>query len=149
MQRHTRRDYRLVEMQMGPMIDIVFLLLVFFMVTAKPVKQESDVSMALPGIAELDQPLDIPDETRILIQPTGQVVLNELPLDSPDDRDMPALLKTLLRFRQSAEANKVKPLVTVDADNAAAHQRVVDVLNTCARAGITGVTFATDSSESE
>ncbi|MFV1995143.1 MAG: biopolymer transporter ExbD, partial [Verrucomicrobiales bacterium] len=33
-------------MQMGPMIDMVFLLLVFFMVTAKSIKQESDISLA-------------------------------------------------------------------------------------------------------
>ena len=38
-----------VEMQMGPMIDMVFLLLVFFIVTAKPIPQESDISLALPG----------------------------------------------------------------------------------------------------
>ena len=36
-------------MQMGPMIDMVFLLLVFFMVTAKPIKQESHMSLGLPG----------------------------------------------------------------------------------------------------
>ena len=34
-----RKDTQAVEMQMGPMIDMVFLLLVFFMVSAKPIKQ--------------------------------------------------------------------------------------------------------------
>ena len=33
-----RKDTQTVEMQMGPMIDMVFLLLVFFMVSAKPIK---------------------------------------------------------------------------------------------------------------
>ena len=36
-------------MQMGPMIDMVFLLLVFFMVSAKPITPESDIPIGLPG----------------------------------------------------------------------------------------------------
>ncbi|MFM8365714.1 MAG: ExbD/TolR family protein, partial [Verrucomicrobiota bacterium] len=40
-----KKDVAAVEMQMGPMIDMVFLLLFFFMVSAKPIKQESDVNI--------------------------------------------------------------------------------------------------------
>ena len=56
-----RRDQQLVEMQMGPMIDMVFLLLVFFMVTAKPIKQESDISLGLPGTVSAEESVDLPD----------------------------------------------------------------------------------------
>ena len=38
--RRRQRRMDLVEMQMGPMIDMTFLLLVFFMVTAKPTQPE-------------------------------------------------------------------------------------------------------------
>ncbi len=101
-----RRDLQTVEMQMGPMIDMVFLLLVFFMVTAKPIKQESDIDIGLPGTVEQDQSVDIPDEARITIQPSGQVILNDQPLDTPTSSQMPELLTTLLRFKESADANK-------------------------------------------
>lgn len=143
-----RKDIQTVEMQMGPMIDMVFLLLVFFMVTAKPIKQESDINLGLPGTVPQDEAVEIPDEQRITIEPNGQVILNEMPMDTPASSQLPMLLSTLVRFKESAEANKSEALITIDADDEASHQRIVDVLNACAKAGISGVTFA-DSSEEE
>jgi biopolymer transport protein ExbD len=143
-----RKDVQTVEMQMGPMIDMVFLLLVFFMVSAKPIKQESDINIGLPGTVAQEEALDIPDEQRIQIQPNGQVVLNDQPMDSPASAEMPALLSTLKRFKESADSNKTEALITIDADDAANHERIVQVLNACAQAKITGVTFA-DAGEEE
>ena len=147
--RLRRKDTQTVEMQMGPMIDMVFLLLVFFMVSAKPIKQESDINIGLPGTVAQEEVVDIPDEQRIQIQAGGQVVLNEQPMDGPDSPDMPKLFATLKRFKESAAANKSEALITIDADDAANHQRIVAVLNVCARAEITGVTFADSASEEE
>jgi biopolymer transport protein ExbD len=146
--RLRRKDVQTVEMQMGPMIDMVFLLLVFFMVSAKPVKQESDINIGLPGTVSQEEALDIPDEQRIQIQPNGQIVLNDQPMDSPSNAEMPSLLTTLKRFKESADSNKTEALITIDADDAANHERIVQVLNVCARAEITGVTFA-DSQEED
>ena len=130
------------------MIDMVFLLLVFFMVSAKPVKQESDINIGLPGTVAQEEALEIPDEQRIQIQPNGQVVLNDQPMDSPASAELPALLSTLKRFKESADSNKTEALITIDADDAANHERIVQVLNACAQAKITGVTFA-DAGEEE
>lgn len=137
-----RKDVQTVEMQMGPMIDMVFLLLVFFMVSAKPVKQESDINIGLPGTVAQEEALEIPDEQRIQIQPNGQIVLNDQPMDSPQSSELPTLLATLKRFKESTDSNKTEALITIDADDAANHQRIVQVLNACAQAKITGVTFA-------
>lgn len=144
-----RKDTQTVEMQMGPMIDMVFLLLVFFMVSAKPVKQESDVNIGLPGTVAQEEVLDIPDEQRIKIQADGTVILNDQPVELPQNRDMPNLTATLKRFKESADANKSEALVTIDPDDQANHQRIVAVLNACAVAKITGVTFADSSPEEE
>jgi biopolymer transport protein ExbD len=143
-----RKDVQTVEMQMGPMIDMVFLLLVFFMVSAKPIKQESDINIGLPGTVAQEEALDIPDEQRIQIQPNGQVLLNDQPMDAPQSAELPTLLGTLKRFKESADSNKTEALITIDADDAANHERIVQVLNACAQAKITGVTFA-DAGEEE
>lgn len=143
-----RKEVQAVEMQMGPMIDMVFLLLVFFMVTAKPVKQESDINIGLPGTISQEETVDIPDEQRITIKMDGQVILNDQPMDAPGNPELPSLVGTLKRFKESADANKSEALVTIDAEDGANHQRIVEVLNACAKASITGVTFA-DSSEEE
>ncbi len=143
-----RRDQQLVEMQMGPMIDMVFLLLVFFMVTAKPIKQESDISLGLPGTVSAEEAVELPDEQRIRIENDGSIVLNDSVLGAPADSDLGELVATLKRFKESSDANKSEALVTLDAADGTNHQRIVDVLNACARADITGVTFS-DSSEEE
>jgi biopolymer transport protein ExbD len=143
-----RRDQQLVEMQMGPMIDMVFLLLVFFMVTAKPIKQESDISLGLPGTVSAEEAVELPDEQRIRIEDDGSIVLNDSVLGAPADGDLAELVATLKRFKESSDANKSEALVTLDAADGTNHQRIVDVLNACARADITGVTFS-DSSEEE
>ena len=143
-----RRDQQLVEMQMGPMIDMVFLLLVFFMVTAKPIKQESDISLGLPGTVSAEEAVELPDEQRIRIEDDGSIVLNDSVLGARADSDLAELIATLKRFKESSDANKSEALVTLDAADGTNHQRIVDVLNACARADITGVTFS-DSSEEE
>ncbi len=142
-----RKDVQTVEMQMGPMIDMVFLLLVFFMVTAKPIKQESDINLGLPGTVSQEETVDIPDEQRITIRADGQVILNEQPMDTIASEELPTLLATLKRFKEAADSNKSEALITIQADDGAKHQRIVNVLNVCAKAKITGVTFADDSEE--
>ena len=135
------REYENIEMQMGPMIDIVFLLLVFFMVTAKPIKPEADISMSLPGTVPQEEMLDLPDEVQIRVIANGELRLNEMVVAKPDDKEMRELFTVLLRLRKAAEANRTEPLVTIAPDKDCRHQRIVDVLNTCAQAGIGGVTF--------
>jgi len=138
-----------IDLQIAPMIDVCFLLLFFYILTSKPVKPEADMSMTLPGTVAQDVALDIPDEQRITIQENGQIVLNDLALDNPASKELPALFSTLKRFKQSADANKSEALITIDVDDSARHQRVVDVLDVCARAGIRGVTFAGAAGEEE
>ncbi len=142
-----RKELQCVEMQMGPMIDMVFLLLVFFMVSAKPVKQESDLGIGLPGTVAQEEVLDIPDEQRISIFSDGKVELNEMEMGEAGGRDLPVLKKTLIRYKESCDANREEALVTLAVDDGAWHQRVVDVLNAVAQAGISGVSFAEDREE--
>ena len=134
---------------MGPMIDMVFLLLVFFMVTAKPIKQESDISLGLPGTVAAEEAVDLPDEQRIRIEDDGSIVLNDSVLASAADTNLKELVAILQRFEESSEANQSEALVTLDAADGTNHQRIVDVLNACARASITGVTFSDSADEEE
>ena len=146
MRRFKRHD-EVVGMPMGPMIDMVFLLLVFFMVTAKPIKQESDLGFGLPGAVVQDEPIDIPDEQRLIIRGDLQVVLNDLEIDAPESSDLPELFATLERFRQAAELSGSKAMLTIAPAKEVPHQRVVDVLNVCGRAQLTDVTFSSFTEE--
>ena len=134
---------------MTPMIDCVFLLLVFFMVSTTFNKQEADISFALPGTAAQAEAVDIPDEQIIQITAAGNVFLNDLEYDAPANSDMPELVKTLILFRQTAEANKVPAMITIAPEDDVKQQRVVDVLNACTAAKIANVTFAVGSEDEE
>ena len=138
-----RREQPTIDLQIAPMVDIGFLLLIFFMVTARPMKPEADVGLNLPGTVAQEEAVDIPDEQRIAIQPGGQVVVNDLAVDAPADPNLPALVKMLKRFKEACDANKAQALVTVAPDDAVPHQRIIDVMNACAAADIHGVTLST------
>ena len=144
-----RNDDFKAEVDMTPMIDCVFLLLVFFMVSTTFNKQEADISFALPGTAAQAEAVDIPDEQIIQITAAGNVFLNDLEYDAPTDPDMPELVKTLILFRQTAEANKVPAMITIAPEDTVKQQRVVDVLNACTAAKIANVTFAVGSEDEE
>ncbi len=137
------------EVDMTPMIDCVFLLLVFFMVSTTFNKQEADISFALPGTAAQAEAVEIPDEQIVQITAAGNVFLNDLEYDAPTDSDMPELVKTLILFRQTAEANKVPAMITIAPEDTVKQQRVVDVLNACTAAKIANVTFAVESEDGE
>ena len=147
--RRRRRTHQSVEMQMGPMIDMVFLLLVFFIVTAKPIQPESDISLGLPGTLAQSEAVDLPDEQRIEIGADGRVILNDLELAAGDDVAMPRVVTTLSRLKEGAELNQAEALVTIDPHDDTLHQRVVDVFDACAKAGITSVTYGGASAGSE
>ncbi len=127
---------------MSSMIDMVFLLLVFFMVSAKPVVPEQEIPMGLPGQMAQEESLDIPDEMTIVIEASGQVIVNERRLDGPTDRDLPNLRAVLLRFAQAAKNAQSEALVTVDPADDAVHQRIIDVLTCCSEAGLVKVSLA-------
>ncbi|MCB1069386.1 MAG: biopolymer transporter ExbD [Verrucomicrobia bacterium] len=137
-----RSDAVMMKVDMTPMIDCVFLLLIFFMVTSTLHRQEADISFALPGVADQSEPVEIPDEQIIEIYEDGRVLLNDLEYDSPDNQEMPELVDTLVRFKATADANKVEAMITIAPGGLVKHQRVVDVLNACAAAKINNVTFA-------
>jgi biopolymer transport protein ExbD len=144
-----RREEQPQEMQIAPMADIGFLVLCFFIVSAKPPRHEADISMTLPGSVSDEVSVDLPEEVRISIRPDGAVEVNEAILGQPGDQGLLALRDLLRRFREAADNNRAMSLVTLDAANQTTHQRIVDVLNVCAQAGIKGVTLNSDEEEED
>ncbi len=60
--RHAGQDERKIEIQMTPMIDIVFQLLVFFIMTFKIVSAEGDFNIRMPAAAPRE---GLPDENAV------------------------------------------------------------------------------------
>lgn len=126
----------------APMIDVVFLLLMYYLVTSTLDKQEADISFQLPGVVEQSEPVDMPDEQIIEIDESGQVVVNEYAYDSPSASRYLELTGMLSRFKEASDANKVDALVTIAPAEGTTHQMIIKVMDACSTAGIQGVNFA-------
>lgn len=128
--------------QIAPMIDVVFVIMLFFMAMAGAVKVERELKQTLPGVAPAvsDAP-DVPDEIMVGVEESGSVTLNEEELDPPNSKLMPNFTATMMRLKQEADNRKAKVLVTIKAEEQAKYERVIDVLNSMARAQVSNVTF--------
>jgi biopolymer transport protein ExbD len=128
--------------QIAPMIDVVFVIMLFFMVMVGSVKVERDIGLRLPG-PPLEGHITFPDnEITIGVLEDGTVTMNEEAFDTPDNKALPSLTDNLRRLAASSAQQKQNVLVTVEADELASYERVIDVLNSLHKAGMTNVTFA-------
>jgi len=130
------------EIQIAPMIDCVFLLLIYFMVSATLEKQEADLSFELPGTVEQSEPIEMPDEQIIEIRGDGQVIVNEFAYDSPESRRFIELATMLTRFKEASSANKVDAIVTISPADLALHESIIKVMDAISVAEIESVNFS-------
>ena len=112
--------------ELTPVIDIVFLLLIFFLVATTFQQTEREMQIALPE-AESGGPITVSlRELVVNIQSDGSVIVAGRSVDLED-------LRTIVR--DAVEANPEQK-VTVRADKSATYDRVVGVLDACKAAGI-------------
>ncbi len=129
--------------QIAPMIDVVFVIMLFFMVMAGAVKKEMELKSTLPGMAPpaAESAEEPPDEIIVGVEETGIVTLNEEEFDTPDNKKLPNFTATLMRLKEESDNRKAKVMVTIQAEEQAKYERVIDVLNALARAKVANVTF--------
>lgn len=148
MARHRRAeplDEDEPELNISSMIDICFLLLIYFLVTTTIKKKERDLDMALPSAAPTDVQPDI-QPMFIKIDVNGSIYVNSGPaqeiLDTDtSSRELPQLSQRLEMYASAARAGDSQPLVQIYVEGDAKQQRVVDVLNALAAEQIEKVTF--------
>ncbi|MBP6784647.1 MAG: biopolymer transporter ExbD [Verrucomicrobiales bacterium] len=118
---------------MSPMIDLSFLLLVYFLVTSTLEPVESDLAMTMPSSnSDGGAQVEI-DQMTVQVNSAGNIVLNDEILDTdPTTREVPLLLDRLRTYAESAKLTDSKPMVIIAADDAAKGQRFIDVLNALA-----------------
>lgn len=133
--------------QIAPMIDVVFVIMLFFMVMAGAVKTEKEINTQLPGTIPNPNSTDMVDEVIIGISENGEVTLNDEPFDSPTSTTLPTLKATLLRMKQANDASKTPSVVTIVSDPTAKYSRTVDVLDALSVAKIDNVTFTVSEPE--
>ena len=121
--------------QIAPMVDVVFVLMLFFLACAGWRVNERELNAQLPGPSA---PFGTAGIIIIDITAEGQVSANDLSLGSPADKRIPALRDWLKATERFGRENPVY----IRPHPAARHERIMDVLNACRAAGIEKVTFS-------
>ena len=140
MKRIIHSDTTPLGFQIAPMIDVVFVIMLFFMVMVGTVKVERELITKLPSPGDMLVKFPV-DEITIGILEDGTVTMNEEEFDSPRDKSLPTLTKTLRRVAASSSRQQQSVLVTIQAEEQASYERVIDVLNSLHQAQIQNVTF--------
>ena len=130
-----------LELQISPLIDVVFLLLIYFIVTAQIVKIEGDIPFMLPADVPQVEMIDIPIDARINILEDDSVMLDGMSF-SGTDRKLEGLVSQIVGLRQMAEAQRSPFFVTLAPQPDTQHYRIIDVMDACADAGVKKLGFS-------
>ena len=115
-----------------PMLDVIFLLLIFFMTTSIYAQLEEEIGIVVPTATEAVPPARTPGEIIINIAEDGTIVVNQR------QYDMASLQDLLDRIGTTFKGQAVK----IRGDKRTQFGRAVEVLNACAKADIWNVSFA-------
>ena len=149
MARHKKyqtAEEALPALDISSLIDVCFLLLIYFLVATTIQKKEVDVPLALPSMSgENDNMPDI-EPLFIKVDANGAIFTgsgaSQQVLDTDTSvRSLPLLTQQLMLYAAGANSGDKKPLVQMWVDAGANQQRVIDVLNALVGAGISSVTF--------
>lgn len=149
MARHRKfaaEEEALPQLDISSLIDVCFLLLIYFLVATTIQKKEVDVPLALPASAPSDANMPDIDPLFIKLDANGAVYTgagsSQMMLDTDASvRQLPLLEQQLEIYTAGASSGGKKPLVQIWVDGGANQQRVMDVLNALVGAGISSVTF--------
>ena len=117
---------------LAPLIDIVFLTLVFFMSVLGYSSMEKDMQVQLPTADNSQQADRVQGEIYINLRNDGIIVVNNREMDVPELQEV--LLRVAHHFPGGA--------VIIRGDRNAVLGRAIDVLNCCRKADIQNVRFA-------
>jgi biopolymer transport protein ExbD len=125
-----RRTIKKARIEIIPMIDTIFFLLVFFMISTLSMTRYSGVPVNLPKAATGQQAAN--ESAAVSITPEGKIFIDkqEVPRES---------VQTILQQRLSANPEL---LVLINADERVEHGRVVEIMDDARQAGVSKMAIA-------
>lgn len=119
--------------QLAPLVDVLMLLLIFFLLTWNAARNENELDVKVPKASQAKEKSAPIGDVVVNVKADGNVVVNRRTLSGPE-------LSELLRNLVQLDENQA---VVIRGDETGAYKNVVGVLNICSEAGVTNVAFAT------
>ena len=117
----------------APLIDIVFITLIFYMTLSIFYQLETELSITVPRAEQSEEVMRSPGEIIINVDREGVVVVNQKTLDDEGLQKMLQRISTLYPNQS----------IIIRADKKTYHESVVKVLDACAAANIWNIAFST------
>ncbi len=130
--RPRRRE--LPDPNLTPLIDVVFLLLIFFMVSTT-FNKEARITIELPEASTHDAQMDGDNALNVTVDAQGRYYVNQREVINTETR-------TLKRALRKAAGDKKDLPVIIMADAKAAHQSVIRVMDAASQLGFVHLTFS-------
>ena len=128
-----RRRAKTPAFALTSMLDVIFLLLCFFVTASVFSQWESEISISLPAASSSETPSRLPGEVILNVARDGSVTVNAKKLTLSDLGE---------RLRKVADFYPGQPVV-IRADRETSYDSLVKVLDTCRVAGVWNFSLAT------
>lgn len=128
-----RRRAKAPALALTSMLDVIFLLLCFFVTASVFSQWESEISISLPSASSSETPSRLPGEVILNVARDGSVTVNAKKLTLSDLGE---------RLRKVADFYPGQPVV-IRADRETSYDSLVKVLDTCRVAGVWNFSLAT------
>jgi len=119
--------------QLAPLVDVLLLLLIFFLLTWNAARTENELDVRVPKATAAKEKTAPIGDVVVNVKTDGSVVVNRRSLNGAE---LSELLKNLVQLNADQA-------VVIRGDEAGAYKNIVGVLNICSQAGITNIAFAT------
>ena len=126
--------------QLAPMIDIVFLLLIFFLVTYQITEQEKDIQVSVPTSTQGSQDARVANEIVVNLTKEGVITINNEIYTKDELRQKLERIMENAKIAGQDQADQQPVRIRCDADGT--NQLTFDVLSEIQKAGIWNVRFA-------
>ena len=119
--------------QLAPLVDVLLLLLIFFLLTWNAARTENELDVKVPKASAAREKTAPIGDVVVNVKADGNVVVNRRTLSGAE---LSELLKSLVQLN-------AEQAVVIRGDEAGAYKNIIGVLDICSEAGITNVAFAT------
>ena len=133
-----------VGFQMAPMVDVMFLLLIFFMVASIYAQWENRVGIEVPFVETGVNSSRMPAEIIINVDEEGHYYINDIEQGIDEVEEVLVDVVSLYKSQSS-----VAPSVIIRGDGNAKHKKIMLIMDRCRKVGISNISFTTQPLDGE